>query len=195
MDWFLNHLDIWGAVAAAVVSIVTAHKKVVKPLAARTRQRWLEAIRDIVRGELAELHPNGGGSIKDQVNRIERMVAKSHAIARAHMNNDLSRMFFETDPNGRAVFTNRAYLDFVGRTPAEMASEGWVTSLHPEDREAVYDAWTSAVSQRRVFDLSFRMIDRDHRPVLVRCIAYPLFNETLTLLGYLGTVSPEPVNI
>jgi hypothetical protein len=49
----------WASLIVAIIAIVTAFAGAV---------RWL------VKHYLNELKPNGGGSIKDQVNRLERRV-------------------------------------------------------------------------------------------------------------------------
>jgi len=49
----------WASLIVAIIAIVTAFAGVV---------RWL------VKHYLNELKPNGGGSLKDQVNRLERRV-------------------------------------------------------------------------------------------------------------------------
>jgi len=49
----------WASLTVAIIAIITAFAGAV---------RWL------VKHYLNELKPNGGGSIKDQVNRLERRV-------------------------------------------------------------------------------------------------------------------------
>jgi hypothetical protein len=49
----------WASLIVAIIAVVTAFASAV---------RWL------VKHYLYELRPNGGGSLKDQVNRLERRV-------------------------------------------------------------------------------------------------------------------------
>ena len=49
----------WASLIVAIIAIVTA---------------FVGAVRWLVKHYLNELKPNGGGSIKDQVNRLERRV-------------------------------------------------------------------------------------------------------------------------
>lgn len=55
----------WGALVAGVVTGISALVGVVK---------WL------VKHYLAELKPNGGGSVKDQVNRLEARVDQIYTL-------------------------------------------------------------------------------------------------------------------
>lgn len=49
----------WASLIVAIIAIITA---------------FVGAIRWLVKHFLYELRPNGGGSLKDQVNRLERRV-------------------------------------------------------------------------------------------------------------------------
>lgn len=49
----------WASLIVAIIAIITA---------------FIGAIRWLVKHFLYELRPNGGGSLKDQVNRLERRV-------------------------------------------------------------------------------------------------------------------------
>lgn len=67
----------WAGFILSVLSIIAA-------VAAGVR--WL------VKQYLAELRPNGGGSIKDQVNRLEAKVSEAESI-RKEMSAKLDKMY------------------------------------------------------------------------------------------------------
>lgn len=67
----------WSGFILSITSIIAA---------SATGVRWL------VKHYLAELRPNGGGSIKDQVNRLEKEV-KEADILRKEMSKKIDKMY------------------------------------------------------------------------------------------------------
>jgi len=60
-------------------------------------------------------------------------------------------------PDGAVTFTNRFGLNFIGRTMEQELGTGWTNLLHPDDRERVAFAFSSAVAGRRIYQTSFRI--------------------------------------
>lgn len=84
-------------------------------------------------------------------------------------------MLWLSDATGARTFYNARWLDFTGRSPAEELGEGWLESVHPEDREALWAAYQSAVAERREseHEYRFRRHDGVYRWVLARWVPTP----------------------
>lgn len=67
----------WAALTVSILTIIAVVAGSIK---------WL------VKHYLAELKPNGGGSVKDQVNRLEMRMAEAEAM-RQDMNHKIDKMY------------------------------------------------------------------------------------------------------
>jgi PAS domain S-box-containing protein len=66
-----------------------------------------------------------------------------------------------TGPDGRCTFVNACWLRFTGRTLAEQLGDGWVSSLHPDDRPSCLAQFLAATAERRAFELEYRLRRHD----------------------------------
>jgi PAS domain S-box-containing protein len=138
---------------------------------------------------LNELRPNGGGSLRDAVSRIETQTAVALGridIVMSAMGDQVAA--YEADGSGLFVWTSRGYCALVGRPPNELLGWGWIVGLHPEDADHVRENWRSSVEDRRVFEHRFRMMRADGEPVPVISRAGPIFVAG-RLVGWSGLVS------
>lgn len=115
---------------------------------------------------LYELKPNGGGSLRDTIERIsDRTIAlqREHALlveeVRAHMDRDDACAVFVADAQGQQTWASRSYLRWVNRSREEVLGRGWINTVYPDDRERVRDEWASAIAEQREFVLRYRMQD------------------------------------
>lgn len=141
---------------------------------------------------LAELRPNGGTSLRDAINRLERTQVeqalarqKSDARIMAVLNYDAVPMF-ESDAEGRCLWVNRAMLVITGRTDAEMLDHGWTNAIHPEDRPRVRELWEAAIREVRAFEEEFRYARPDGHAVRAYVTARPILASNGDLQGWLG---------
>lgn len=135
----------------------------------------------------AELKPNGGNSLRDQVTYIRRAVDKIDQRQLNFFHFD-PHGIIETDAAGNLVWSNRSFLDLVKRHPEEVARQGWRNVIAEEDRERVIREWTHAVKDGRDFFSRFKVQDRHGEFVNVemRCLA--MLDNLDNLLGHLGFV-------
>jgi len=82
----------------------------------------LQAVKEVVNRELT---PNGGGSIKDAVARIDHRVASVEGKHRAMLIHSPMPMF-EADEYGHCCMVNRAFVRLVGKDLSEVAGWGWM---------------------------------------------------------------------
>jgi PAS domain S-box-containing protein len=64
-------------------------------------------------------------------------------------------------PDGAALFVNRSWQHFTGDTSAQARGDGWVDSIHPDDRDLVLEAYWKAFQERVPFSAEVRLRRHD----------------------------------
>lgn len=92
-----------------------------------------------------------------------------------------------TDCKARAVFFNKAWVDFTGLTLQEALGSGWAQRMHPADVEMTKALWQSASAKRDSFEVECRMrrYDDEYRWIFSRGV--PRYASTGEYLGYVGS--------
>lgn len=186
MQFNASHIELIikiGAVAAALGAI---YKFMWRPF----KKKVIDRLNDFcnkVNYITSELKPNGGNSLRDQVNYIKRSIDKIDQRQLNFFHFD-PHGIVETDAAGNLVWANRAYLDLVKRHPEEVTNQGWRNAISEEDRERIVREWQHAVKDRRDFFSRFSIVDSQGTTFKVeaRCLAMRDDNENL--IGHLGFV-------
>ena len=127
---------------------------------------------------ILQLSPNGGSSLKDSIDRIERRQIFSLARQKSLMQSD-KRPIFEADLEGNLVWANQAFLSLLGVDQLHtVLGRGWVTFLSTNMQE-----WDSAFSDNREFRGIFLVKDEEYSVE-----THTLRNEGGEALGYIGYV-------
>lgn len=58
--------------------------------------------------------------------------------------------------DGRHEYANKPVMDYVGQTLAEVEGLGWLGGIHPDEREAVQQAWLRSVASGEPMDVHHR---------------------------------------
>ena len=96
---------------------------------------------------------------------------------------------FEADANGHYTYVNARWSEIAGLPFEKARAAGWVTALHPEDKENVYAEWAAAIAQRRPFHLDYRFQHADGTVFWVMGQSRESRSVTGELLGYSGTIT------
>lgn len=96
---------------------------------------------------------------------------------------------FETDLGGMCLFVNRAWAELTRLTPDQALGRSWTEVVHPEDRDAVREAWRDAVEARNDFTAEFRVVAGDGRTAWVCGGTVALRDEAGAITGHLGTLT------
>jgi PAS domain S-box-containing protein len=142
----------------------------------------------------AELHPNGGASLRDKLNAI----ADKQLDFEAHLNASLnvhSVALFRTDASGGVIASNRAHQILTGFNLAQLMGDGWINVICPEDRQGVFKKWKEAVESGIEFseDICYQRPNGSKYAVHVT-----VYREKCTegkIRGYVGVVVPKNPNI
>jgi len=97
-------------------------------------------------------------------------------------------MLWVTDASDRCVYVSRQWLTFTGRSADEAAGDGWLETIHPDDREQAADGFEEAVARRQPIQLDYRLrtAEGDYRWVLDT--ARPRFDDDSRFIGYVGLI-------
>lgn len=191
-----------GAIAASVWAVVRGGAWCARAL----WRKWRRAKGFFERLEraVAEILPNGGGSLSDAVRRVEAQVAEVRKdvavqVRMAAVNANRWRALHQDDRNGiadfdeagRLVWANRTFLlGMVGRELSEVLGNGWLLAISPELREDVWGDWTAALEQRRDFERQVQLERRDGSRVVARMRAACILDDHGDVAGMSAVVSP-----
>jgi PAS domain S-box-containing protein len=176
------------AIALKVLSkfVVQLYRKLQDMFGLKDMKTDLKLVGERLDQIMAEFLPNGGASLKDQMNRLECDMALANERQRARML-DTPEMIFETDEHGHCVWVNRTYANAVQRSLIDLLGYGWVNGIALKDRESVVSEWYKAVEEDREFEMEFDFQDAkgDHFPVT--CRSYKMRDwRTGKAVGFLG---------
>ena len=177
-----NQLGTFGAAVAFIAGCATLYKVVLKP--GYKMFKKLQKVLDTVERIEKEFSPNGGGSMKDTLNRIEARQMKSEQRQKVLLL-DSDDLIYETDANGETTWVNRTYTRITSKGIDELKGSGWISCVHYDDQEKVMETWKTCFAQSRDFDMNFRMVTPD-KIINVNSKAHPLVNDRNQVIGYLG---------
>jgi len=135
-----------------------------------------------------DLKPNGGSSLRDAIDRIDRRVALSEQRSRYFAEHP-GEISFETDADGNTIWVSKGWQETYGLSSDDAIGRGWINGVYIDDREDVVKEWYNAVKDKRRFEMTYR-VNRDH-PMTVFCESYPLVSPKGQIVGWLGYVRRE----
>lgn len=96
---------------------------------------------------------------------------------------------FRTTPDGDCVYVNDRWCELAGMPMEAALGAGWVSAIHPDDRDYVFMAWYTAAQHNLLFreELRFQRPDGASSWVFVQATAER--NSAGEVVGYVGTVT------
>jgi PAS domain S-box-containing protein len=141
-----------------------------------------------------ELSTNGGMSIKDSVNRIDKNMHYLEQRQKAILTSSKQICYFETDSRGNVTTVNRLYQRLTNRTIEELLGYGWLNTIEESDREEVRSEWNRCISNIEEFHDIFYIQNTDGIKYRVRIEAFPIKSKDDSLLGYVGFLKEVEAN-
>lgn len=189
MDW-LKHLDL--IVGAALSLLALAFSKHLWQVAGwvfrKTGLPRLVRLVETVERIDAQLSPNGGKSlhdavhhIRDDLSKVQGDVAKLSGALQVSWDTLGHVGVFYAAPDGAWTYVSTLLARWLGRE--HLTGLGWLSCVHPSDREAVKAEWGSCLRDRRDFLMRFALGREDGTVMDVIATATPVP----------GTQSPDPV--
>lgn len=84
----------------------------------------------------------------------------------------MPQMIWTGDAEGSLHYYNQSVYDFSGKSPDQFATDGWLSIVHPDDREENMRQWLEAVKSGKpfLFEHRFKRFDGSYRWQLSRAI-------------------------
>ncbi|EKD30711.1 MAG: hypothetical protein ACD_77C00487G0021 [uncultured bacterium] len=96
---------------------------------------------------------------------------------------------FRTNPEGITTYVNPKWREISGLSAEKVLGDGWLSAVHPEDREKLVAGWELANQSKSVSVSEYRFLQPDGTIVYVLGQAVPEINLENQLTGYIGTIT------
>ncbi len=96
---------------------------------------------------------------------------------------------FHTNAEGHCLYVNDRWSQITGLSAAEARGSGWLQTLHPEDRDRVFQAWYQAAQANQPFHQEYRFQRADQTVAWVFGQAAAEYDRNGQLQGYIGTIT------
>jgi PAS domain S-box-containing protein len=97
-------------------------------------------------------------------------------------------MMWVTDAEGNCTFLSQTWYEFTGQSEETGLGAGWMSAIHPDDREASLAPSAAAKARRAGYRLEYRLLHTSGEYRRVLSIATPHFDPKGEFLGYIGSV-------
>lgn len=130
-----------------------------------------------------EFSPNGGSSLKDQINRLESFFKAS---LRMH-----GKLFWIFDKKGKCIDVSEQLCVLLGKTPTQIYGDGWINSIDKKDSARIIQQWTLSIERQIEFNEDYSLVSSTNEVVKIKSHRIPMFinkNSEYELIGYLGWI-------
>ena len=117
-----------------------------------------------------ELKPNGGKSIKDQINDLQ-LSTKTILYRQRWILDNREEPIFETDEKGNFTWANDALMRLTDRSFRDLENNNWINALCEKTRDEVNDSWQIAIENKRNFEHEIIIVDGKNRAFHAKCQA------------------------
>lgn len=96
-------------------------------------------------------------------------------------------MIWMAGPDRQCNFLNKTWLSFTGKKLHEECGEGWISGIHPEDREPFRMVYYSSFDKQNEFKIDYRLkrYDGEYRWIMNHGV--PRFTGNEKFIGFIGT--------
>lgn len=135
----------------------------------------------------AQMYVNGGQSLRDAINRIEKTITSLSQKQKIFMY-DIRHGVFETDAQGKVQAVNRTLCRLLGVSETDLQGNGWLNSISEEWRDKVYAHWNHCIANEIEFRMKFDMITTNEILVHVHVIATPIHLPDSKVCGFIAMI-------
>src|SRR6185436_19836697 len=124
--------------------------------------------------------------LQKRTKRAQRVLQESEERFR-NMADTTPTMIWVFGPDQQCTFVNRAWLTFTGRQIEQERGAGWLECVHPDDRDRVSRACSSAFETRAPIQVEYRLHRADGEYGSLLCSGVPRFQKDAVFTGYIGS--------
>ncbi|MCI0622330.1 MAG: ATP-binding protein [Acidobacteria bacterium] len=96
---------------------------------------------------------------------------------------------FHADTEGRCLYVSEHWCEVSGFSAEEAKGDGWVRSVHPEDRERIVNGWAEAVRTGQSFEAEFRLQHPGGKTIWVFGQSVAEMDESGKVTGHVGAAT------
>lgn len=127
-------------------------------------------------------------TFEDITAQREARLALEESEKRFRMMADTAPVFiWMSDAEGDLTYFSQGWLNFTGRTPEQEAGQGWLQTVHPDDRGMCEAVYRRAFEIRKEFRLEFRLQHRDGDYHWILSHGVPRTADNNHHAGFIGT--------
>lgn len=93
---------------------------------------------------------------------------------------------FQTDNDGRVLFTNKRWREITGLTLEESLGFGWSKALHPDDSDVILKEWDECLREGKGWAGEFRFNKPSGEVRWVYTVTAPIRSGTGNIIGHIG---------
>lgn len=140
---------------------------------------------------VAEFKPNGGSSMRDAVNLLERRLTILAGQHRARFEGD-SLATYECDATGQCTYASAALAELYGMPAEHFMGTGWLRAVaNSTDRERVWGTWQHAIKNQIPYEDIYTVLAHG-KPLKVRTYTRVVKDAKGVPLCYFGVVVVPP---
>ncbi|MBD2205111.1 PAS domain S-box protein [Calothrix sp. FACHB-1219] len=99
-----------------------------------------------------------------------------------------SQIVWGATPEGLGISSEMiTWMAYTGQTEAEVADWGWIDAIHPEDRPHSFDAWSTAVAKRGIYETEYRLLGKDGNYRYFSVCGVPVLEADGSIREWIGT--------
>ena len=128
------------------------------------------------------------GVMSDVTSRIESQEAlrRSEELYRS-LAEASSHLIWMVDAQGQKVLDLKSWLNFTGQSMEDLADNGWVQPIHPEDFPNMQETWLSSVRTGMIYECEYRLRRKDGVYRLMFARAVPSRDSKGVVQSWIGT--------
>ena len=119
-------------------------------------QMWLHNRGFVVRDESGQALRMHGVCVDITDRKMSELRLRDSEAQLRALAETLPALVFITDNEGNNIYTSRRYQEFTGMTAERLLGDGWISAIHPDDREKGAAVWEASWRSGRPYETEYR---------------------------------------